>query len=363
MTDGQILLTAVAVLTLYECARWVPAHAWIFTSQDGQRWKGTRPWERFRARGGGIALLPPLPAPGLHLTCTSWPCAPHEKGLCVWSQAGGIAKVIPWAEAKPVAHGAVLRLATGLECRCANARSAWEWARLTDSWKSMSAEEREASFAVKAQQMLDATRMKAEVEKLAGITKRLRLVGAIILGLTFILMPAVYWRFGDHVISYGCLGVLVAFTLTQACLLVGLVRNHAELRKDSGVHILSAAFFPPSAMRAADWVCAGLGPDVHPLTAHLAWSARELFLDECRRAWRICRWPGEHVGALPWEGPEVRALKTFFQDNQIPVEDLEVTPERQPECTQYCPRCQAQYLPSAGTRCPDCVQVPLVAWP
>ncbi len=363
MTDGQILLTAVAVLTLYECLRWVPVHAWVFTSQDGRRWKGMRTWERFRARGGGLVLLPPLPAPGLHLIGSPWPCAPHEKGLCVWSHGGGTAKVIPWPEVKAAAHGAVLRLGTGCECRCANARSATEWARLVNSWTAMPQEEREVSFASKVKQMLDGERTKTEVEKISVITRNLRMVGAIILGLTFILMPAVYWRFGDQLVSYVCLGVLGVFTLTQAILLIGIIRKLPALKKDAGVHIVSSAFFPPSAMRAADWVCASLAPDAHPLAAHQAWSGQEALLEECRRTWRTARWPGEHVGALPWDGPEVRVLREWFEGHQILLEALETAPVRQTECTQYCPRCHAQYLPSAGAQCADCVQVPLLGWP
>src|SRR5436189_1401040 len=100
MSDGQLLLIALGALTIYECLRWVPSRAWVFQALGGGVWRATRPWELFRTRGGGVVMLTPLPPVEAHVATSEWPCAPHEKGLCIWHEEQSGARHVPWPEVK-----------------------------------------------------------------------------------------------------------------------------------------------------------------------------------------------------------------------------------------------------------------------
>ena len=143
MTDGQLVIVVLFAFLAYESLRWVPARGWLFERGFSGTWRGRRPWNLFRTKGGGIADLRGL---GAHVIAAAWPCVPHEQGLCVWEDESGGARHVPWDQVKAHAEGPVLHLADGHHVRCIHPTSATAWSTLEKKKKNQSQPEREQSF-------------------------------------------------------------------------------------------------------------------------------------------------------------------------------------------------------------------------
>jgi len=269
--------------------------------------------------------------------------------------------MVPWDRMRPHHEGSLLSIDPSHQVRCINGESASEWAALIKKWKKEPQAAREASFAKKADAMLDTQSLKAHVETLFDATKSLRWYGAMIAICLFILLPFVYWLRGDTLPSYLVLGLLLLMMFVQSIVLWRLSGRNPSLRKERVQHVLACTIFPPSSMRAADWVCATLAGEYHPLAAHQAWNSVDQFQRQARVAYREALWPrrseGDSTGE-PCNGPHVQALKRFLAQHQMDLETLEQQPEAQQGCTQYCPRCLTQFMPAAS-RCADCSNLPL----
>lgn len=353
MTDGQLLLLVLVVLTLYDCLRWVPGRSWAWQSRGPARWVGSLPAKLLQRRGGAMVLLSPLPPPQAHVITAAWPCAPHEHGLCVWDDESGRSLHIPWEQVRPRAEKAVLHLTADCSVRCIHATSAREWTALITSWPALPQGAREASFAARASALLDAERLKDGAAALHRQTKMLRLIGGIIFWWTFFAVPLCYSRYGDLWPTFAVTGTLLVLMLTQAVLLFRQVRRHRALRADAIAHVLGSALLPPASMRAADWVCAELSPEAHPLAALKAWGDPTELERHAAVVWRRTRWPSGKVPSLPWEGPETMALRAFLKDTDLDVSSFEAAPAPQEGCTRWCPRCLTQYSAPAES-CSDC---------
>lgn len=353
MSDGQLLLIALGAFTLFECARWVPVRAWVFQAAGGGSWRGAGPWELFRTRGGGIAMLMPVPPLEPHVVTAAWPCAPHEQGLCVWDDESGVARHVPWDQVRPHADGAALHFTTEHRVRCVHAASAKAWEELAKSWVAQPQDKRRESFLKRARTMLDEKPLIQSVDSLRKDTRWLRCIGGWIFFWCFLMLPVTYWRFADAWPMLAAIGVLFAMMLTQAVLLWRQVHRDPRLREGAAQHLLSAALFPPASMRAGDWICAVRPPEAHPLAAFKAWRTAEELEKVLAPAWREARWPLGDFPSRPWNGPEVEALTAFIETHGINRAALETPPSLPDGCARWCPRCHTTYQDSA-TECADC---------
>jgi hypothetical protein len=353
MSDGKLLLIAVVVFTLYECLRWVPARAWIFQALGGKGWRDSQPWEIFRTRGGGLALLMPVPPFEAHVITAAWPCVPHEAGLCLWNDESGAMRHVPWDQVRALADGAVLHLTPEHRVRCIHAASAEAWEREVNAWVKQPQEQRRRSFLKRAAAMLKVKPLLREAQLLQKRTRWLRSIGGWIFLLCFLVTPATYWRFGDSWPALAAAGVLLGLMIIQAIFVARQVRRDARLKKGALQHVLSAALFPPASMRVADWVCASCSPESHPLAGLKAWGKPESLAKVAGRLWRHARWPIGDVSERPWNGPEVAVLATFLKEHGIAPATLEASPELPEGSTRWCPRCHIPYRDTV-TECEDC---------
>lgn len=353
MSDGQLLLIVIGAFTLYECLRWVPARAWIFQAVGGGRWKPSRPWSVFRTRGGGMALLMPIPPMEPHVVTATWPCAPHEAGLCLWDDESGMSLHLAWEQVRAMAEGSVLHLSSQHRVRCIHAESAQAWAAEVNGWVKQPQEQRRKAFLKRASAMFNEKTLVDGAASVQMKTRGLRRIGNFLFFWCFLFLPLIYWRFADAWPSVTAIGILFALTFAQGILLFRHVRRDARLKADAIQHVLSSTLFPPASMRAADWVCAVSCPEIHPLAALKVWSTPEALSNLSSTLWREARWPRGDFPQRPWQGPEVEALERFFKSAGITIESLETPPSLPEGCTHWCPRCLTPYQAQAA-QCADC---------
>lgn len=364
MTDGQALLAGFIGLYLYECLRWVPVHAVIWTSTGAedlrQGWRSRMPLRVFRTRGGALAILPPWQSSPVHIIAAPWPCVPHEQGLAVWEgETGGIVH-IPWEDVEPVTEGKVVRFSSCVQVRCVHEGLAKEWAGLAARWKAEPQEAREQTFLGKAATMLDTAALKDATTGMLRATLSLRRTGEVLFAWTALFLPLIYWRFGDTLPSLLAAGGLCLLMALQACHLFRLSTREPRLREGRWGRVLAAAFYPPAAIRASDSVCSEIAPEVHPLQAAHLLGGEEETVRLAALHWRLARWPRGDFPSRPWHGPEVVAIEEFLHRIQLPQSALEQGPAGANGSVTYCPRCHASYSETTES-CADCDGMPLVS--
>lgn len=359
MTDGQALYLAFAAFYLFECLRWVPARCWIFqTRGDRPSWSHAKPWNFFRTRGGAVALLNPLPPFGIQIRAATWPCVPHQQGLCVWDDEVKFARHLPWESLKVQVDDSVIHFTEKLYVRCLNPRDAKSWAALIRGWKAQSDAARRQSFLKMARDKFEDENLTGAVRNLQEKIRHHRLLSHAVFLTCFLLLPFTYWRFATTLPTFGVIGLLYLCMFTQAFLLWRQVRRDPALRPGSWPRILSAAFFPPASIRVADWLSEMRIPDSHPLTLLQKEADPERFHEEAAKLWRESRWPLGNFPYLPWDGPEVEALSVFFKRADLKLQKLEALPSLAAS-TSYCPRCLTIYAESAH-ECSDCQGIHLM---
>ena len=305
-----------------------------------------------------MILLTPIPPVEPHLVTAGWPCAPHDDRLAVWDDDSGAIRRVPWDQIAVRAEGSVLHVTTEVRTRCPNAAIAAAWAGRIRSWLKQSPSRRTEDFLQHAGTMLDVQSITDAASILQQQTRWLRRIGAWIFWWTFLGLPLLYWRFADGWPVFAAVGCLFLLMFAQAVLLWRGMRTNPKKDMDDFTHLMSAALFPPSAMRAADRVCSVNSPEAHPLAALKAWSEPAAFEVAAARMWREARWPIGRSSDLPWNGPEVQALATWLEANELPLATFDAAPAPQDRCSRWCPRCQVQYAVPA-IRCADCGDVSL----
>lgn len=360
MTDGQLLYLAFTALYLFECVRWVPERCWIFHARNnGTSWTHSKPWGFFRARGGAVALLNPLPPFEIHTRTATCPCVPHQQGLCVWDAEVKFAQHLPWETLKVQAEESVIHFTEKLHVRCLNAHDAKNCVGLIHDWKTQNEEERDQSFLKMARDKFEDKNLTEAVRHLQEQIRYHRLLSHAVFWTCFLFLPFSYWRFATTLPTFVVIGLLYLFMFSQAFLLWRRVRRDPALHPGAWPRILSAAFFPPSSIRVIDWLSEMKIPDSHPLTLLQKQSGSECFHQEAARFWRESRWPLGDFPYRPWDGPEVEALSIFLKSAGLKTQDLEVPPPLLTASTPYCPRCLITYAENAH-ECSDCTGISLM---
>ena len=305
-----------------------------------------------------MTLLSAIPPMSPHVVTAAWPCAPHDDGLAVWDDDSGALLHLPWNNISVHAEGAVLHVTAEVRTRCPNAAIASSWAERIRTWVKQSPLQRTEDFLQHAAAMLDVPRLTEAATILQRQTLWLRRIGSWIFWWTFLGLPLLYWRFADGWPTFAGVSSLFALMIAQAVLLWQGMRQNTKKDPDDFMHLVSVAFFPPSAMRAADRVCSVKSPEAHPLAALKAWGDPPTFEAAAARMWREARWPIGESKNLPWDGPEVKALEAWLPANGFQPSAFDAAPAPQDGCSRWCPRCQVQYAASAA-QCADCGGMPL----
>lgn len=358
MTDGQVLYLAFVAFYLFECLRWVPARCWIFYARGTQpSWSHAKPWNLLRTRGGAVALLNPFPSFVMHTRAATWPCVPHEQGLCVWDDEVSFAQHLPWGSLTVRAEDAVIHFTEKLHVRCLHANEAKDWVDLICVWKTQSDKERRQSFLKLARTLFDDKNLIKATRSLRAKVRVHRLLSQGIFWGCFLLMPFAYWRFATNPPTFVVIGWIYLLMFAQAFFLWRRIRQDSVLRTGAWPRMLSTAFFPPASIRITDWLSEMKLPGIHPLALLHREDESELFHREAAKLWRESRWPIGNFPYRPWDGPEVEALAAFFKSTGLKVQDLETHPPV-PATTPYCPRCLSTYTESTS-ECSDCIGISL----
>jgi hypothetical protein len=169
-----------------------------------------------------------------------------------------------------------------------------------------------------------------------------------------------------------CLFSIVASVFLLACFIAfEYFITHKKFspgqRWDRTINILKILFYPPAALRAANYLSLNFFEGYHPLTAAKLLCQPETFKKTARKFYMALEYPLEHeyspqAQAILADDRKIRKklMLDFFEANGLSADELFKTPEKNtPECRSYCPRCDCQYTREDGS-CPECHNIELI---
>jgi hypothetical protein len=383
MSDQQTFLLVLLALYLSECVSWVRRGGAVFRTCLGRRWSLALHSGVIANDRGDLHWHWPLPPLGTVHVLRVPPLALTPEGILsgtteVLPEQGRprfTGQWIPWAEVKS-AHAENKRLFVN-GARFWDHDSAYEplrWAKDLPTLAALPPAEREAQIRRRLADAFDRTAFDAARAQFNEVVRPVRRWSLALFALLFVVAPLVVWCFG-------LLPALVFLVVALVALLVGtgrsFLRAHRTLYPAAGderfrLGIL-LALAPFSAVRAPDVLARAALERFHPLVGAFALLPRPEALALARRVWRDLKFPlrpefpsadPAAVAAARWfREQELAEVEGYLVREGVLLADLAAPlAPSEPENTQHCERCEAQFLPQA-TGCVECGGRALVPLP
>ncbi len=351
MTDGQSLLLLFVALYFIECLRWLPGSCRLLIGSGGY-WILRKPFQPVELAGGSPGLLGVLPPLQCHIRTQPWQLIPAAAGLELQAE-DRLPQLVSWAEVRPVVDGRMLHIGPRHKIRCLSDGHARLARQQVESWLTLSQEAQEQDFLRSAEASLQAAPVKAQAAQTSEKTKRLRHLGAVIFVWAFMVIVALYRWLGDDVeVLWAGAGLLV-LQAVQAVLFY----RAAQGLPHRFWKALAVALLPQHAMRAADLLSDAPEQNLAALPPHPL-AARALLGDAAWKKLACQFWKQVRYQPSATTDLKCRALEAFFEQEKLPLAELETAPVQQPGSAMFCPSCHAQFQAGAKV-CQDCRGVEL----
>jgi len=381
MTDRQELLLVLGAIYLAECFRWVRRGSVVFRRIAGPRW--------YRQAGSGIIgndrgdlhWAWPFPGFGELVVSRGFPWSAGPEGVATWQPASPHPNGRPqqpiefrrWDELGEIQlEGEKIFITNRLWWIADSQVEAQRLAGLLKRWVGLPAGQRPEAVRAALRESFDVAAVRQRMTETAPDLAGLRGVSAAIWCLLFLLLPAAIWRQGWFpALPVGLLGVyaLGAWAAWRT------VRLHARWYPRAGIERfrlrLLCGLSPVTAIRAADLVGRNRLEAFDPLAVALALlpqaSAASVAAAWSRDAW----FPRQPENPFPAGTAAASTAAGFVVEYReagaaaIKSAGLDDAAFRRPPPpseavhTQYCGRCETQYLPTA-TVCQACGGRPLI---
>lgn len=380
MTERQELLLLLVGLYLVECFRWVRRGSGVFRRLFGARWF-LPPASEFMANDqGDLHWAWPLPDFGDFLVARGLPWSAGPEGVATWHPAGRhpqgrsaqAATFLRWEEVREIElDGDKIFVADRLWWLADSQVEAQRLSSWLKRWAELPAVERESAVRADLRATMQLTAVRQRLAETDPGLVKLRRIAGVLWVILFGLMPVAIWRLGwipalplGLVAVYG-LGGWIASTAVR-CHEAWYPRATTERWR---LRLLCWCS-PITALRAADLAGRNRLEAYDPLVVGLALLPPAMAAGAaaawCRDAW----FPRRPENPFPVGSAAARTVAWFTAAYQTAgAEALQgvsfdaaaargVPVASEPGHTQYCQRCQAQFL-ALATACRACGDRPL----
>jgi hypothetical protein len=378
MSEWAILGLVALGLYLLECVAWIEAAAVAcFKPPSRSLWKCGQGTSFPGNDRGGLIMADPTRLEGSVIVCHAWPFSVSPHGLTNCPADGGISlppevRFVAFADVRTIRaeFGEIHVNGTPLT-HVSSSVLASHLARQIERIRRSPFDQRASEITNVVRATLDQRGAAAQWASFAKRSQALSLLCLALFLIIFIISPAVLLALGPYpswmYLLAGIMGVTISTSITY-------FRTHAAMYPEAGydrwVHAVSMTLLPVGAIRCVDklsrealsrygpavvapMLC-GIENAVPVLRQQLidvTSTSPDSGLDPSGAAADCVRWfryllATETQAAL--ERTNVPVLKAPVPDNEAMV--------------SYCPRCHAQFGPSAATSCPSCAGIQLVAF-
>ena len=379
MGELESLFLVVTLVYLAECASWIRRNALFFSRFSGKYFQARSPGPVLGNQRGGFCWANPFPPFGSIFLSSPFPVSFSSKGVLSFNSASPspfgrppqTARFLSFDDIKTVSiDGRRISVNDVPFVTTHSFGAAASIAALMRALKNRPPEARDADIRAALQETLDTGKIGGRTAEAVGEVRILRRVSVVLFIFLFVLAPISIWYFGLVRCWPYLLGGLLAQTILQATL---FFRAHGKLFPKATearfTPFLVMLLAPPSAIRAHDHLTLHLLESFHPLAVAKILCQPEEFQRLARLFLRDLHFPllpvcnSAHPDAIEAESDfrkaSLAAVEDFLRHHGLVPAELLAPPRREKmELTQFCPRCEAQFLGQA-THCADCGGRPL----
>jgi hypothetical protein len=383
ITDGQTLLLVLVLLYLGECLIWVKKQSVAFVSASGRRWHIATPISWLGNANGAMLILNPLPPSGHVFVSHSLPISISPSGVCAFNSqtlpsgarpATQTGEFIPFSEITSVNTDGVYVVLNGQKfAKCATSKQAKALASVIDAVIAAKPARRESLVRSWLGKQFDARAARRLWRDAEQSIRVVRWACSIFFVFMFGGLPLLVTLYGlERTIIPVAIG-LVALAVQIAILFYRAHRKFYPAESQERLENLAKMVLcPPVSLRAADGLTRNLMGEYSPIViVNVLGGADEDAKRFAREFVLDLQHPLKHevtdekaAETISWmNAAQFKAcLEHVARDGHANVEELLRGAQREGDSVSYCPRCGVQFVTGAGSECPDCPGVGLVAF-
>jgi hypothetical protein len=380
MGDVAILVLILCVFYLHDCSLWLELDTVAFFAGWMDGWRPTRPHPLLSGSAKGLLLSFRLPPLGPVYLCYPWRAALSPTDVCPVRPSGTVEESSTQPARQALSYDAITSVTVADHTvkvngqpfvTCQEAHRATALAQVLRHLAGLPASARPQAIRDILAAGMNPDRLRSDMTILAKTARLLRILCNTLFVYLFLVVPALLASFGLSrlwPILVSVLGVLVLVIAVE-------FRDiHAWLwpvEKGARRSALSRiGFYPPTAIRAHEYLAHRLCAGHHPLAVAYLICAPSVFHRFARQVVRQLHYP--LAGSAP--NPTLAATEQWFRSAQeeairrtlaacgLDLDALLRPPPRTGEGSlAYCPRCDTEYTVTGGT-CADCPGVMLIPY-
>jgi len=380
MSDVTILVLILCVFYLHDCSLWLELDTVAFFAHWTRGWRPARPHPVLSGSIKGLLLsfrLPPL-AP-VYL-CYPWRAALSPTNVCPTRPSGTLEESSTQQSRQAFSYDAITSVTIADHTvkvngqsfvTCQDVHGATALAQLLHYLASLPAADRQKAILGALAKGTSLDRLRSDLSALADSARLLRFLCNTLFLYLFLVVPTLL-----AFLSFSRLWPILVTALVMVVLAIAVEFRDIHLwlwPEEKGVRrsaLSRMGFYPPTAIRAHDYLAHRACAGYHPLAVAFLLCTPSVFDRFARQYVRQLHYP--LAGSAP--NPTVTATEQWFRSAQedtirrvlascgLDLDSYLRPPPRTGEGSlAYCPRCDTEYAVASGT-CADCPGVTLIPY-
>jgi len=349
-----------------------------FVSFTGKYWQIFLSNKYFGNDKGGFSIANPLPPLGTVFFCSLLPVSFSNTHICSQISQTLIndikiekdAKLIKYDEIKSVSvidKDVFINWEMFVKC-CASTQAIF----IKDILLKLillKDEQLENEIKIIIQETFDIETAKQKIEAYNSKSYMLRACCNLLFIYIFLIVPLLIYFYGTIKLFVSLLIIMYLLSISVSVIFYSIHKIFYPTEKgERMVDVVKMVIFPPTAIRAHDFISLNLLINYHPLTVakilcdtiNFSCFSKNVLID--LKYSLVNNFENEQTTLInKWHKHNLRKhVDAFLYNNNVDVRNLLAAPlQENPSCKSYCPRCEAQYTLQQGS-CSTCGSIALI---
>ena len=380
MSEGITLFFILLFFYLVECIFWLHRISAAFVSFTGKHWHLIFFNKYFGNDNGGIFPANPLPPLGKVYICSLLPVAFSNTHVCSQISQTLTNDIKIEKHAKSVKYDEMKSVSTidkdifingNMFVKCSTPIQSVFIKDILLKLISLNDKQRENEIKRIVQETLDVKNARKEIEKFDDKSYKLRIFCNLLFLYIFLIVPVLVYFYGTIKLFIILLVLMYLSSISVSIIFYTIHKMFYPAQKGERIiDMIKMIIFPPTAVRANDFLSLNLLVNYHPLTVGLILFDNINFENIAKKVLIDLKHPiindfeNEQVDLTnKWHRSNLENIVIdFLHNNSVDIKNLIIAPS--PEnvsCKSYCPRCEAQYTIQNGI-CSECSNMALISF-
>jgi len=378
MSEGINLFFILLFFYLVECIFWLHRISAAFVSFYGRHWHLFFSNKCFGNDNGGFFLANPLPPLGTVYFCSLLPVSFSSTHVCSQISQTLIndikieenVKLIKYDEIKSVSTIDKNIFINGdMFVKCSTSTQAIFIKDILLRLISLNNEQRENEIKRIVQETFDVEKARERIETYNDKSYKLRICCNLLFVYIFMIVPVLVYFYGTIKIFILLLALMYLLSISIAIVFYFIHKMfYSAQRSDRIIDMVKMIIFPPTAVRANDFLSLNLLTNYHPLAVAQILFDKIKFDKYSKKVVIDLKYPiinnfeNEQVTLTNrWHRSNLENIVAAFLHNKsVDMKNLLIAPfPENVSCKSYCPRCETQYIVQ-GDICSVCGTIELI---